>query len=241
MDKGHIQDKRNPSFLRGKLIYISLSLLSIIILSGCSRYQYITVSSHLYENDRQEYVYENDTALIKYSFAGQDLPLAITIYNRLLQPLYIDLERTTVVINNVQINSPFNREGQMSYIAPQSYVTITSNPLMEKMIKLKADSLKNIKTNGGAVKIRSFNEETTPVYLRSILALSANEDNSRPTFYDYSFWVSEVTQTTFVRSSQSYKPANQFFIKQITNFGQALGWAGVITVIILGAMVSSGT
>jgi hypothetical protein len=241
MGNGYIQENRNAGILRGRLIYFSISVLSAIILSGCSRYQYITVSSHLYENDRQEYVNENDTALIKYSFSGEDLPLAITIYNKLLQPLYIDLERTTVVINNVQINSPFYREGQMSYIAPQSYVTITSNPLMENMLKIKDDSLKNIKTGGGDTKVFSFDEETTPVFLRSILALSANEDDSNPTFYDYSFWVSEVTQTIFERSPRSYNPANQFYIKKTSTFGKVLGWAGVIGVIFLGGLASSGT
>jgi len=61
----------------------------------------------LYQNEKKEFVIENDTALLKYTFAGENFPITISIFNKLLQPLYVDLGRSTVIINNFQINDPF--------------------------------------------------------------------------------------------------------------------------------------
>jgi len=177
-------------------------VLFMIMLSGCSRYQYMYVSSNLDQNDKKEFIVENDTVQIKYSFTGENFPLTITLYNKLRQPIYIDLERSTVVINNIQIAGPFYRENQISFVAPLSFATLYSNPLKDQLIELNPkDSSIHEVTQINIGKLYSFDEATTPVYFRIILALTVNDDYSYPTFFDYSFWVSDILQTTTVPKS----------------------------------------
>jgi len=219
-------------YLSGNLHF--LLLLCVIMLSGCSSYQYMYVSSHLDQNDKKEFIVENDTVQIKYSFAGQNFPLTITLYNKLRQPIYIDLERSTVVMNNMQIAGPFYIENQISFIAPLSFATLYSNTLKDQPIELnpKDSSLHEVtKINIG--KLYSFDEATTPVYFRIMLALTVNDDYSYPTFFDYSFWVSDILQTTTGPKSMPDKPSNQFYIGKPTSFGIMSGWVGVVGLLLL--------
>jgi hypothetical protein len=223
---------------RGKYLIRFLSCL--VILSGCSRYQYVSINSHLDQNDKKEFVNENDTISIKYSFAGENFPLTITLYNKLRQPVYIDLQRSTVVINNVQVNSPFYRDNQISFIAPLSYATLNSNPLKDQFIELNPqDSLIDQHRNNLGINY-SFNEETTSLYFRVILALTTDENYSNPTFFDYSFWVSDVLQSVNGPKSVSYKPSNMFYIKKSTNFGKSVFWIGLILILIISSGLSAG-
>ena len=216
----------------------SLSFICFIILSGCSQYQYLSVNSYLHQDDKKEFVIENDTVLIKYSFAGENFPITVTLYNKLLRPLYFDEERSTVIINNYQIDDPFYVDGQIRFVAPLSYATIISNPLRDQFIKLNPeDSLKNVTIIPGMGKNHSFNEETTPEHFRIILALTTNDDYSYPTFFDYSFWVSDIIRTFVIPNSIPVKPSNQFYIKKPTAFGNILSWTGIIALVVIGLAV----
>jgi hypothetical protein len=211
--------------------------LSIVVLSGCTRYQYISVSSKLYQNDRKEFVNENDTVLMLYSFSGQNFPLSVTIYNRLSIPMYIDLQRSTVLINDFNTGTPFDHEGQINMVPPGSYAIIESDPLSDKFITFDPkDSLANKPVSTNLGKNRAYNEETTPVLIRSVIALSVNEDLSHPTFYDYSFWVSDVLQTMTGPEAMGYNPSNQFYISKTTGFGKVMSWTGTIILLILSGL-----
>ena len=70
----------------GNIFYLFLCFL---LLSGCSKFQYVYIDSHLQQNEKKEFTTENDTVMIKYSFAGKDFPITLTIFNKLNQPLYI--------------------------------------------------------------------------------------------------------------------------------------------------------
>jgi hypothetical protein len=215
-----------------------ITSLSIIVFCSCSRYQYIGVDSKLYQNEKKEFVNENDTVILKYTFAGENLPVTISIYNKLLQPVYIDLTRSTVVLNNIQLQDVFYREGQSGFIAPLSYVTLTSNPIMSQFIDVSSKDTftkKPMETSTGT--IFTYDEKTTPLYFRSILALSPNEDYSNPTFFDYSFWVSTVLQTIDGPGSITYNPLNQFYIRKNTGFGKFLGFTTLSALVIIGLSV----
>lgn len=208
---------------------------SVITLSGCSRYQYIFISSDLQQNEKKEFVIENDTALLKYSFAGENFPITISIFNKLHQPIYIDLGRSTVIINNFQLNGPSYSDGQSDFIAPLSYVTLTSNALIDQFINVNPqDSVKSVPVYTNEGKKYSFNEKTTPLYFRSILALTPNEDYSYPTFFDYSFWVSDILQTMNSPASLTYKPSNQFYIRKQTGVEKFFGWTVLSGLVIIG-------
>ena len=216
--------------------------VNLILLAGCSRYQYMYVSSHLDQNDKKEFIVENDTVQIKYSFTGENFPLTITLYNKLRQPIYIDLERSTVVMNNMQIAGPFYRENQISFVAPLSFATLYSNTLKDQPIELNPkDSSIHEVTQINLGKIYSFDEVTTPINFRIILALTVNDDYSYPTFFDYSFWVSDILQTTAGPKSMPDKPSNQFFIRKTTGYGVMSGWVGVIGLLLLATLLLAAT
>jgi hypothetical protein len=219
-------------------------MISILVLvSGCSKYQYVFVDSHLYKNENKEFITETDTVMVKYTFSGENFPINLTIYNKLQQPLYIDWGRSVVIINNIQMDGSFYRDGQVSFIAPLSYVKVSSNNLQNQFIKIHENNVQSYVTLSGSGtrgKKYSFDETSTPLFFRNILALTTNEDYSMPTFFDYSFWVSDVIQAGAGPKTMMYNPPNQFYIKKATGFGTFMGWTGLIASFILLGAVSSG-
>lgn len=213
----------------------------IIMISGCARYQYVFVDGHLSKNDKQEFIKDNDTVTIKYTFKGENLPVTLTIYNKLNQPMYIDWDRSVVVINNIQVDSPYYQDNLVRFIAPMSSVTVSSNSLRNQFIELdKNDPRIHVSLTGGNMSgIRySFNEESTPFFFRSVLALTTNEDFSLPTFYDYSFWVSDIIESENNPSSVSYSAPNEFSIRKETTTGKIFGWTVLIAASLLLGSVS---
>jgi len=178
--------------------------------------------------------------MIKYSFAGEDFPITLSIFNKLNQPLYIDWDRSVVVINNLQVNGPFFHEDQANFISPLSSVIVTSNKLKSEFIKVEHNDpgIKFSFPEGGPSGIKySFDEKSTPLFFRNILALTSNEDYSIPTFFDYSFWVSDIIQTDAGSSKMTYEPLNRFFIRKTTAAGNIMGWTAIISLTILAAAI----
>jgi len=234
-------------YLTGLVTYkchLFLLYITIIFTSGCSRYQYISVNSHLQQNEKKEFINENDTVRITYIFSGENFPITITIFNKLQQPLYLDLGRSPVIINNKQSNVFLNQDESVSFIAPLSLVTLKSSPLKYDFIE--PDTLINavmVKIPGSKAsgKTKSYSEKTTPIFLRVILAITVNENYSYPTFFDYSFWVSDVVQTYARPSSLPDRTANQFLIRKSNSQGRHwLVYGVLITTLVLLMAASSG-
>jgi hypothetical protein len=186
---------------------------------------------------------ENDTVMIKFSFAGENFPITLTVYNKLDLPLYIDWSRSVVIINNIQKSGVFDRDGQISFIAPFSNVTVSSNSLQDKLFDLDLNDprIKVSIMRGSVNGIRyTYDDKSTPLFFRNILALSPNEDYSRPTFYDNSFWISDIIKTDGGPSLMPFNPSNSFFIRKVTGFGIVFGYLAAITVLVLLGGVSSG-
>lgn len=207
------------SGIRNKRIRKSLLIFGcFVLLSACTKYQYVFVDSHLKQNEKKEYIVENDTVTIKYSFAGINFPITLSIYNKLERPLYIDWGRSVVISNGIQISGSFDHDGQINFIAPKSGITVISNSLRNKFFDLDINDprIKVNMTGGGMKGVRyAFDEKSTPLFFRNVLALTTNEDFSGPTFYDYSFWVSDIIQSGSGPSSVTYRPLNQFVIYEI--------------------------
>lgn len=219
-----------------------VKLTAVIILSflfsGCSVWQYVGVDSRLYRNDNNEFVVENDTLLLKYSFSGYNFPVNVIIYNRLQQPLYFDNSRSTVIINGSQANFPFSFEGQPSFIAPGSYVTVSSMPLTDKFIETNGFITSNGSSPAsGAFEVTNFfSEDLSPLKFRVILAVTANENYSDPVFYDHSFWAGGVRKSMENPKNSPIRSTDMFFIKKSTGAGKALSWTAIIGIILLGGL-----
>jgi len=85
----------NFSFVKS-VFFASFFLLS---LSSCKKFQYLTVVGDFYKDQTNENLIETDTLLISYNFNGDGCPVAITVFNKSNQPLYIDWSKSSVIIN----------------------------------------------------------------------------------------------------------------------------------------------
>jgi len=227
-------------YARGIYSYLAATIC-IVLFSGCSNYQYVSIDSHLNKDEKNQFYVNNDTVSIQYSFVRKNFQISVSIYNKLLKPLYIDWGKTHVIINGNQINDSFYHEEQAGYIAPQSFVTILSNTLQDQFISVsKLDSL----THLGATKDKNsewvkylFSEETSPVYFRSIITLSTDENLTSPIFIDQPFWFSEVLRNSVGPSETVNIPSNQFYFRKQTGFSKFMGWtAGIAALVLLGAL-----
>jgi len=76
-----------------------------LLFSSCVTYQYATInSSSVSKNEKQEFVIENDSLLLVYNFNGPDAPVNITIHNKLNVPMYIDWQRSAIIVNEKAIS-----------------------------------------------------------------------------------------------------------------------------------------
>jgi hypothetical protein len=80
-------------------------ILLIIFISSCSHYQYVTIdASDLKRTDKQEFVEENDSVRIQYSFDGPDAPINLIVENKTDAPIFIDWSRSALIINDKAIS-----------------------------------------------------------------------------------------------------------------------------------------
>jgi len=54
--------------------------------------------------DTWEYIFENDSVKILYSFKGLQCPVSIQIYNKLSQPLYVDWSKSAAIIDGEKVS-----------------------------------------------------------------------------------------------------------------------------------------
>jgi hypothetical protein len=77
----------------------------LILFYSCASYQYYTVSSAgVAQNDKREFVIENDSLRLVYNFNGFNAPVNITIQNKLSVPVYIDWQRSALIVNDQAIS-----------------------------------------------------------------------------------------------------------------------------------------
>ncbi|MFD0795576.1 hypothetical protein ACFQZX_18280 [Mucilaginibacter litoreus] len=118
-----------------KLLLAALACCALF--SSCKTYQLNVVSSVDKTPDAQtgDYQFDNDTVRITYSFYGENAPVSISIYNKLNQPLYVDWQKSALIIgdratsyatNSVVFNGDINTA---SYKYRNTYNNgITTNP-----------------------------------------------------------------------------------------------------------------
>jgi hypothetical protein len=55
-------------------------------------------------NERQEFEFENDSVRIIYNFNGHNAPINITVENKLRVPVFIDWQRSSLIINDRSVS-----------------------------------------------------------------------------------------------------------------------------------------
>lgn len=85
-----------------------LLLLICICFCSCSAPSYIsTIKSAtlgVEQTEIGEFVIDNDSLQIIYNFNGINAPIHVEIYNKLSKPLYVDWNRSAIVINGTATN-----------------------------------------------------------------------------------------------------------------------------------------
>lgn len=68
-------------------------------LVSCTHFQYVTVSSSQRQNDKREFVHENDSIKVVYNFQGFHGPVRLSIYNKLDVPIFINWRMSSLIID----------------------------------------------------------------------------------------------------------------------------------------------
>jgi len=249
--KFFLQKKRllNKNFFLPYHLVLNLYFLGfiiIIVMTGCSQYQYLTISSDINKNEKNEFINEDDTASIKYTFNGENCPIKIGIYNKLQQPIFVDLGQSCVIVDgkkNAYLND--NIIERVTFIPPLSYIDLPVITIKSIFFNLGSmDSLtKSISHNqNGQVDLKThlFEEKNTPLYFRSYLTLSTHEDFASVRYFDTSFWISGIAQSTYSPSSLGYEPSNQSYLRRTTGFGTIMGCTALVGLLFLIGLTNSG-
>ena len=70
-----------------------LFVLFIFCFSSCTTYQYITLASEdVSQNEKKEFLWENDTTKITYQFSGEGGLMTIAVFNKTDQPVYVNCQ-----------------------------------------------------------------------------------------------------------------------------------------------------
>lgn len=100
-----------------------------VLLSSCTEYQYLTLSgTNIAQNDKHEFVSENDTMRIVYRFAHPGGKIMISLDNKTNQPLVIDWWKSAIISGNRSYsyynpNAPFSGQAVQDTLLRQSRST----------------------------------------------------------------------------------------------------------------------
>lgn len=87
-----------------KKLALTLASMALMMSSCSSTYFYSTLETTNYDVEKVEngdFLYENDSLWIAHCFKGEDAPIQITVFNKLDVPLYVDWNRSALILNNV--------------------------------------------------------------------------------------------------------------------------------------------
>lgn len=137
-----------------------------------------------------------------------------------------------------EINGTLYRDERISFIPPQSFISITRINLRSNFFKLtKEDRLTDEYrgTTSGRVKLtnHTYDEATSPLSFRSYITLSTNDDFSSEINFDNQFWVESVAKSGYAPDALINKPANQFHLRKASVGGKIFGWTAVLTALTL--------
>ena len=108
-------------------------ILFYLGFSSCSTYYYSTLATsqrEVVKKDNGDFMQENDTVSISYCFYGENMPVEITVYNKLDKPLFLDWQQSSLVLDAMAIG--YNRNAgteeqtksstfaYMDYLHPQT-------------------------------------------------------------------------------------------------------------------------
>ncbi|WP_228953744.1 hypothetical protein [Mucilaginibacter sp. UR6-1] len=102
-------------------------------LASCKSYQLNVVNGDAGQKDEKtgEWVFENDSVKVSYSFNGQNGPVNVGVYNKLEKPIYIDWQKSALIIddkaisyvpNNIALNGSISTVTDYFYYGKSSWL-----------------------------------------------------------------------------------------------------------------------
>jgi hypothetical protein len=160
----------------------------------------LSLKSNLPQNETREFIQENDTFRLAYSFSGQNCPLDIWIYNKQNIPLYIDWQKSSAIVNGNRISLWDNSSEQITLIPPQSYVHVSPLYMITEFVPLlpedKAGKVSFANGSGYNRAIRyAYQQDNSPLSFRCFLVYSTQKDFSSENYSDNNFWLSDIIPT----------------------------------------------
>jgi len=140
-----------------------------------------------------------------------------------------------IAVGSAQTSGVMDKREQVSFIPPNSYVSVRPLAIMSNLIKPLPQELKERVSfgdqNGSKVDKYIFTSENTPFTFRCFLTLAVNDNFSNSIYIDQSFWVSQIMQTSSIRPSSIGSSDNMFYVNRTTTFGHIMGGVGTVAIV----------
>lgn len=108
------------------------AFVSVVLLASCTSYQHVRLAGDTALTDQSEFLFENDSMRIIYSFTGYGGPIHMEVFNKLNKPFYVDMRKSALIRNGNSISlwkDVSNLNGtatEYKAIPPNDYVNSTS-------------------------------------------------------------------------------------------------------------------
>jgi len=236
-----------------------LPVVIMLMLSSCSRYQYVQLSSEsMPRTALNEFIAENDSFRVVYKLEGSD-GLRIGIVNKSGSSLQADWNQSYLLEGNTRrdLFTPKERikesreKGERGYALQGTIITREQTPelilpnsslnkesiylAMKKFPKTSAYKKEQINIGGYSRKIRRavFTAASSPLVFRLHLALLAGDRQSQPVIVDHSFYVSGVRKTK-IPPQHIRDTADIVITERTTVIGIVLGTAATLAILKIG-------
>lgn len=199
-------------------------LFSIVLFSSCgTTYYYAQMKANDPYTDKDSignFIMEDDSIRIMYSFHGENAPVKISVKNKMKKNLYIDWEESFFIfgdndenrLNISQYMEPWEKKERVKGNSESTKSLFElSNLRFDKIDDLSFKKKKITKADGKTIKLKSidYTEEDTPLYMKSTLVLHMNKVGEETLYFDQDFYITNLTKAHNVSPKKLAAYANK--------------------------------
>lgn len=242
----------------GKLLFVFL--LSTFFTSCYTTYYYAQVESadpYTEKAYNGNFTINSDSLRISYSFQGENAPIKINIFNKMSRRLIVDWESSWFVFgdnldNKIDLGRYMSNYDKISILKPYAskkedlfeLSELNFHKLNKKLFSPQSVTLAN--GSKKSLKVANFNDETTPLYIRSMLNIHIDSISDSPLIYEQDFYINKIingeklepTKISFASQQQgdvfyTRKEHGRGLVKMLEVSGQVLLITGIVAVDIM--------
>lgn len=139
-----------------------------------------------------------------------------------------------ITMGSAQTSGMIDKREQISFIPPNSYVSVRPLAIISNFIRPLPLELKQRVSFGDESNTKvdkyNFTPENTPFTFRCFLTLATNDNFSNSIYIDQPFWVSGIMQTT-MGPSLVLPSDNMFYVSRTTTMGHIMGGVGTVAIV----------